>query len=149
MIFISLLGFQGCGPEKTLKAKSKEGLPAYNWSLAGSYGEFEQKYSLEYDWISGPESGFSVKNKILLKIASREEKPVNIEYLDFFVFMKIHDHGGVDKNREIAFYQQNDVLVYAVELSEFFFNMPGPWELNLKMIIDQKTYVFELPINVE
>ena len=143
-----------CGPEKTIdnreqsaassrKQEKDEGIDYGDFSDALSEEIFAKKFQVQLDWVREPKVGSKQKNQFKFAVNDLNGNPVKLEFFDFRLYMKIHGHGGLDKNRNVEMEEDEQFIC-----SNFFFTMPGPWELKLRIVIAGEKYAFDFPIEV-
>lgn len=147
--------YLACGPEKTIDNRGASadslqnsegqdiGVDTSDFSDAQDQSYFYQKYQIQIDWEKPPIAGAREENQFSLQIKSLKGEAIKMVFFDFRIYMKIHGHGGLDKSRVIE-----DREGYKFTCSNFFFTMPGPWELKLRFVIGKEKYTVELPIEV-
>lgn len=150
------LFFMSCGPEKTIGSRGARNQKSYEFqsapfdaAKARGFKEFREKYNYDLEWLLGPNVGADQSNSLRLNFVPRnqnEQKNKNqdlmVQFFDLSIFMKIHGHGGLDRHQYIE-NEENSFLV-----GGFHFTMNGPWELNIKTVIDGVSYFFEIPVSV-
>ncbi|MFK7826200.1 MAG: hypothetical protein AB8G05_18755 [Oligoflexales bacterium] len=155
IFFLIISLFSACGPEKTIDNREsstganspsqEEGkdLDFADFSDAHSEEFFNKKFQIILDWDNQPKAGSTENNRFQLSLKDIHGNPIKISYFDFRLYMKIHGHGGLDKNRLVEMESDNQFIC-----SNFFFTMPGPWELKLRIAIGNEKFAFDFPINV-
>lgn len=127
LFLIASLFFVGCGPKNrtddnntgTHLTESKNG-----------------KFILNVTWIEGPygatgaypEEYYSKAKMEFLRFDKKQ--PVSVEVLKVHPWMKIHGH-GTDVVPKV-----NKIEANIFELSDVYFTMLGPWELNVTAKVD-------------
>lgn len=135
-----------CGHPNDLEANPKN--PKY--SMKGDKGEnsklnINEKCTLSVKWLENSFVGWSSSsNKLELNFKDQNNDNIDIAIKDFkfWIYMKIHGHGGSGKI-EIKKLATGRFLV-----SGFYFTMEGPWELMVKIKIDNKDYTLEFPVEL-
>ena len=149
------LGLSGCGfllgimgdpmPEEKEISAEKE-----SFSLL----DFTQIYDREklVEWKTGPSVGKNASNELLLTFIKKDgTAPTSVGRLQFKLWMSIHGHGS-PKNGKV------DPLLHDIDdahpnphiysVSEFVFTMGGPWELEVSVVLEGKTYALSIPVHV-
>ena len=147
VLFFSILW--SCGPEKTIDTRDASAQIAgdakdLDFSSAMSEEQFNRNYLLNIQWSKPPQAGARKDNRFMLRVTDLEGNPIELKFLDFRLYMKIHGHGGLDKNRSII---REDLESFIC--SNFFFTMSGPWELKLLILIGKEKYAFDFPVDVD
>lgn len=82
-------------------------------------------------------------NFVVSKVDGTEPQSVKIVKIE--VWMKIHGHGLGSYEPVI---KQDTERLFLISVSDIFFIMPGPWEINLTLEIDGRKDFVEYPIEV-
>jgi hypothetical protein len=103
------------------------------------------KYCVKITWLEGPKvEDFSSAE---LEIRNPDlSVPGKIKKISVEPWMKIHGHGTGDVQPELAL-KGNHKNIFI--LSNVYFIMSGPWELNIKATIDEITDTLEYNVKVD
>ena len=144
--FLLISTFLSCGPEKLIVREHSDGnLQEQKVDEVYDDEEFGRHYQYQLDWKKAPKAGSKASPKFVLTFSSLHDHKVDVQSFDIRIYMKVHQHGGIDKKRKI---QRLDASRPSFEVSNFYFTMSGPWEILVQVHLDKKLYHLEIPISV-
>lgn len=121
-------------PGPLLLLKEGEGLASEN-----------SVFRAKITWAKGPrKNSYSIAD---ITIADMEgNPPQHIEVIRIWPYMKIHGHGTGNIEAVVT---QHETKFYEFHVTNLFFIMKGPWEMNLRVIVNGAEDFLEIPIEVK
>ncbi len=141
---IATLGTASCGP----KVLDKRIIVKEHLGLVGEKTLSTESFTVHLEWLEGPhEKDYSRASLTFTPNGTDKELPALVELVEVKPWMKVHGHGTGNKKIKI---QQVSATVF--ELSNIFFIMDGPWELEVTAKLQNEpkkhiktVFTFEVP----
>lgn len=143
--FLAIIALStSCGP----KVINKKVTVKDHWGLIGETTLKTDNFTVRLDWLEGPyDRAYSLARLTFSANEPAAELPSPVELVEVKPWMKIHGHGT--GNKKVAIKQISPTVF---EVSNIFFIMAGPWELEVtaKLQNDPKAHMktiftFEIP----
>ncbi|NRA44485.1 MAG: hypothetical protein HRU09_05965 [Oligoflexales bacterium] len=134
-----------CGPEKTIdNRRASSDSMQVDFSDANSLEQFQKKFQIHVEWDTPPKAGTKHENRFKVYFTDLNNELVKASFLDFSLYMKMHGHGGLDKDRIVELVDDEYFIC-----SNFYFTMSDAWELQFRFVIGNEKYAFDHPVYVE
>ena len=147
-IFFILLSQLHCGdknPTKNQTPDTKNKPLAFEWLTLAD----DTKIVGNLSWVTQPGVGMAHENTLLLTLKRNKAlaKPLEVKELKVWPYMKIHGHGGARKTI-ITEVPSADLSELSYHISGFRFTMSGPWEIEVRAVIDDNNYTLSMAVEV-
>ncbi len=146
ILFFILLCQLHCGEKSPAKDQNIKNKPfAFEWLNLVQ----DTKIVGTLSWVKPPGVGMAHENILLLTFKRKEPlaKTLEVKELKIWPYMKIHGHGGARKTIITEIPAANP-LELSYQISGFRFTMSGPWEIEVRAVIDGYNYALSMAVDV-